>query len=237
MRTPAAKLAPCLRRGSTCAPARGERGFTLVEAMITVGILVLAAAVVIPSLGQASRAELRSTAGKVAGTIRATYDSAALGGRSYRLAFDLDQQVVRVESDQSSVASADGALGLAQMMLAGGQAPVTESGGIDEVPPPRELLALFGEAVDEEGASGLAQFQNADHDLELPDDVRLMSVWVEGMSQPADKGTVYLQFFPHGYTDRALVHLTEEGGAIFTVKVSALTGTPEVTDSYVEAPQ
>src|SRR5512133_1127882 len=86
------------RRPGTHVPGwMGARGFTLIEVMVTLVILVLAAAVVVPAISKTSLGELRSTCAKVAGTVRATYDQAALNGKAHRLAFDLKAQVIKIK--------------------------------------------------------------------------------------------------------------------------------------------
>jgi general secretion pathway protein H len=239
------------QRPNTGAPAWiGAAGFTLIEVMVTLVILVLAAAVVVPSLSKTSLGELRSTCAKVAGTVRATYDQAALSGKSHRLAFDLKTQVIKVEVDSGHAGGGTaGLMALADMMRAG---PTTQKPApqdalkglgknadpkakVDEVQPPKELMALLGDSTDETTAVGLAEYSSAGHDFPLPKDIRLLSVWVEGMSQPVTDGVVYLTFYPGGHTENALVHLTTKEGTIFTVRVEALTGDTAIADSYLEA--
>ncbi len=242
-----------MERGRTGRRAATSGGFTLIEVMITLVVLVLAVAVVIPAVSKTSLAELRANAGKVAGTVRATYDQAALGGRSYRIAFDIDKQQLRVEVDKSRVQGGKGLMALAEMMKGGGGTPgaapptpasalkdlgkAGESGSkVEQVQPPKELLGLFGGgAGDDPTAAGLADFESAGHDLSLPSDAHLMDVWIEGMNQPAADGVAYLQFWPGGYTQEALIHLADNEGTVFTVEVSALTGSTRILDSYVEA--
>lgn len=215
---------------------RAAFGFTLLEVTVTLAILALAAAVIVPALAGVSRAELRSAAGKLAGTVKATYDSAALGGRSYRLAFDFEHQTVRVEADTSSLSPGGGLAGLAKVFT-GGIPSLEEGANAEEVPPPADLLSLLGASEADGSGAGLSRFQSAGRDFVLPEGIRLLDVWIEGMSQPASEGTPYLPFFAHGYTENALIHLTNEDGAVFTVRVSALTGRAEVVDSYVEVPK
>jgi type II secretory pathway pseudopilin PulG len=221
-------------------------GFTLIEALITITILVLATAVVIPSLSKTSLAELRSTAGKVAGTVRATYDRAALGGRIHRLAFDFKTQTIKVEVDNSASTSSGGLMKMVAALSNRSGAPSPqdalkglnktegEKGTVDTVPPPRQVLALFGGSEGDDPSSGIGRFADAGHTLKLPEEVHLMDVWIEGMRQPIADGTAYLQFFPGGYTENSLIHLTTTDGTVFTVKVEALSGSTSIVGSYVE---
>ena len=73
------------------------RGLTLVEITITVAILALVAAVAVPTLNNLGIVELRSTTAKIAGTIKSTYDNAALSGQTHRLAFHLKEGRIDVE--------------------------------------------------------------------------------------------------------------------------------------------
>jgi len=240
-----------MRPGAGAPAWRSARGFTLIETIVTLVILVLAAAVVVPAISKTSLGELRTTCAKVAGTVRATYDQAALTGMSHRLAFDLKAQVIKVEVDKGRAGGGSaGLMALADIMSAGpggaqrptpqdtlkglGKTADPKAKPVDEVQPPKELLALLGGTTDETTAVGLAEYAPAGHDLKLPQDIKLLSVWVEGMSQPATDGVVYLTFYPGGHTEPALIHLTTPEGTIFTVRVEGLTGDTAIADSYLE---
>ena len=241
----------------------GERGMTMVEVTIVVAILAMAVAVVVPALSNVGRAELRTASAKLAGTIRATYDSSALNGVPYRLVLPLDKHVIKVEEGTAGGPKGGAVAGMAALLSGGMRLPpAAESEGKDsskdgapkEAPPPAELLALFGDGAagggsggagsdsggggsGDGGSEGIAKFHSAGHDLELGDDVRVLDVWVEGMSKPLLEGTAYLNFYAHGYTDRAIIHLTNEAGDIFSIKVKALTGKTEIVGEYVEVPK
>jgi prepilin-type N-terminal cleavage/methylation domain-containing protein len=66
---------------------RGARGFTLVEVIVTLAIVAISTAVVIPALGNITRADLRRTARGLSSTIRQAYDEAALSGQMQRIVF------------------------------------------------------------------------------------------------------------------------------------------------------
>lgn len=67
----------------------GARGLTLVEVCVTVAIIALAAGVVLPAIGNVSRADLRKASSATASKIREAYDNAALSGLTWRLTFVL----------------------------------------------------------------------------------------------------------------------------------------------------
>lgn len=217
---------------------------SLIEVTVVLGIMALVAALVAPAASGFTRAELRTSSGKLAGTIRATYDAAAMTGQVHRLVFDVGKSVVKVQSAADKHPDSSQMMALASMLTGGGGG----SAEPEEVSPPKELLSLLGGSVESGDAgpglaakagdtadeAGLSAFQSTGHDLDLGDAVRVLDVLVDGMTSPQTDGTAVLQFYPHGYTQHALIHLTDEEGTVFTVKVHGLTGRTSVLDQYVE---
>ena len=220
-----------------------SRGMSLIEITVTVAIIMLASAIVIPSVGNLFRANMRATAAKLAGTIRATYDSAALSGQHYRLVFVFNDPVVNVEVGQERTTGGAGLLGFAALLSGAG----ASGGSLDErereteqVEPPKDVMKLFmgKDAHDtEDDVGGMISFSSAGQSLDLGKGVRLLDVWLEGMRQPANEGTVYLPFYPHGYTHKAIIHLTDDDGTIFSIVVKGVTGQTEIDNKYVEVPK
>ena len=54
------------------------------------------------------------------------------------------------------------------------------------------------------------------------------------MGDVTAEGEASLYFFPNGFTQDALIHVENEGGQVFTVKVAALTGKTRVYAEYIE---
>ena len=230
------------------AARRPTRGFTLVEATITVAIIALVAAVVLPAVSNMTRAELRQSASMLAATVRTAYDNAALGGQTYRLSFSFEKGTITMDATEQALAfdegqgifveAAKGAAELREMILpqglfgAGAGAEDDDEG---EAPAPSALAGLL--SMNKLGQQHAASGFTPAGTMQLGDNVRLLDVWTEGMSQPAAEGDVYLYFFPNGYTQDALIHIEDEDNRVFTVKVWSLTGKTEVFDSYVEVPK
>ena len=83
-------------------------------------------------------------------------------------------------------------------------------------------------------SSGSGSFEDTDKGLVLEDGVKILDVWTEGAEQPVTEGEASMIFFPHGYTQDAMVHLEDKDSRVFTVKVWSLTGRAEVLGGYVE---
>jgi len=229
---------------------RRASGFTLVETTITIAIFALAAAVVIPAVSNLTRAELRATSSKVSGLIRSTYDMACLEGQVHRLTFDFEKrgidmtattQVLAFEPDSNVLAEAakmDASTSAFNDLAQALSAEIAEqrafAGDDDE---PSAAGALFG-INSLAGMGGMASeeaFGEGGTALELADGVHLLDVWVQGMDDPQSEGKAYLYFFPHGYTQDALIHLEDDDGHVFTVKVAALTAKTTIVPEYLEA--
>ncbi len=248
------------------------RGFTLVEMVITVAIVGMVVGVVAVGVDNTTRAELRKQSGVVASAMRAAYDSAALSGQIYRLAFVIgdpkksEKQVVRVEASPELLVFDPETSTLTRALSGSGGgtslswdefATMNASTGGDDVK--AGFAALDGPAAnaidkvlgtggrdgarandrdDDEQAGEDTGFKEVAKPVEVDTDVRLLSIWTEGMDKPADSGEAYIYFFPNGYTQDAIVHLqtNDDDKRVISVRLAPLTGKPTITDGYVEAP-
>jgi prepilin-type N-terminal cleavage/methylation domain-containing protein len=227
---------------------RGSHGFTLVEATITLAIIALIAAVAIPTIGNVTRLSLRKSSMMLAATVQATYDEAALTGETHRLVFNLQDGVIKIQRSATTFRLEPGS----NALVAAAKAPTTMGSGLEAMmagvnleegwdePEAKEgeegsgaAAALFGISGLQSG-SGTTSFQDTDKSFTLEEGVKIMDVWIEGSDQPITEGEASLIFFPHGYTQDAMVHLEDADSRIFTIKIWSLTGRAEVLAGYVE---
>ena len=229
---------------------RRQHGFTLVEVCITVAILALAAAVIIPGMNNVSRAELRKGARGMGTAVRSAYDHAALSGQTYRMVIkpgngniDLEASEETLNYDEQSgafVAAARGAEELNALREHPGGTGKESAHGAgkksdDSKAQSGALSALLG--INKLGQKAAQAGFKKIGGFDLGGSVRVLDLWTSGMDQPATEGEVYLYFFPNGYTQDALIHLEDSDKRVFTVKVAPLTGKSEFFDHYVEVPQ
>ena len=231
---------------------------------IAVLIIALTVGVVIPSVNNVTLAELRSSAGRLSGLIRQIYAEAVLKGQIHRIVFDFESNEITVEATDKVLDfdPESNALGEAEQRrdnyLRGGAFPMDEGSYealLNEFRVQQDLGALVGEEEGGSGAldnplsaffkvntlgssgdaSGDKSFQPVDFRLELKNGVRLLDVWIQGMNEPEASGRAYLYFFPHGFSQKAIVHLEDDKGRIFSTKVSPLTGKAQIVGEYVKA--
>jgi type II secretory pathway pseudopilin PulG len=232
-------------------------GFTLVEAMITIALFALTASVVMVSVS-AGRGHLRESAGKLTGTIRAAYDHAALSGQTFRLVFSFDKNKIEVESADALLSFDEDQNPITRGLQYGQQKPTsvfdaalsaaqnadkeaasqTNADRVDDNEKDEEVqsaLAGFIGLAKEAQNDAAKAFSPTEFGFELSSGVKIMDVWIAGMNTPAQKGDVYLYFFPAGFTQDAMINLTDADGAVFSVRVRGLTAGVDVESAYREA--
>ena len=200
-----------------------RRAFTLLEISIALVLLGLMIAVAVPSLNAVTGARLRETTNVMAGAIRDTFSRSAMSGRSNRLVMDMEAQawwieetegVARVKSVKER-ADRDG-----KVRLDAADERIEDIELDTDDPKEQAKLALYtGPAFKPvDGEWGKPQ--------KLPSEVRFKRIWIEHLDEAVVGGSTALYFYPGGYTEEALITLTddEEGERTLTLAVQSLTG-------------
>lgn len=208
--------------------AARPRGFTLLEIGIALVLLGLMIAIAVPSLNGLTGARLKESTNRMGGAIRDTYARTALLGRSTRLVMDLEQQAWWVEESEGVARvkavklepDRDGKVNLddKDQRIADIEEDTTD---VKEQAKRQLLSGPVFKPVD--GEFGQPQ--------KLPTDVRFKNIWIEHLDDKVSHGVAALYFFPGGFTEEALITLTddEEGARTLTLSVQPLTG-----EVYVE---
>ncbi len=204
--------------------ASRPRGFTLIELMIVVAVVAVAAAAIVPAVSSLTGANARAAAGEISGAMRWLFDTAALRHTTCRLALDLDKAAWWPECIPPKGRSA-----------AGGPAPYS----------PEEDEALAERFPDERDAetrrllakSHFGEF--ADRQVkrrELPGSAGIAEVWTQHLSEPASKGMAYVYFYPQGQSEAARVTVADAGN-LYSIVLQPLTGRARVVPGKPEVPR
>ncbi len=225
-----------------------RRGFTLVELMVTIGVIVVLFASVVYGVGAITGAKAKESAGELANAIRTLYDTAALTGKTCRLVFELpgerseDTEVTwHAECAKGGVAVTSKRLDelrAAEKRDKKSQARERDTRfrplNNDQAPTVQELMAREKARVDE--AATFSTFESEGiREQKLPSDVRV-HVWTSKLRDPVKSGPAYLYFFPQGFTERAQVYV-RQGSNVWTITLAPLTGKVAVVSEELEVPR
>jgi general secretion pathway protein H len=207
-----------------------DPGFTLIEIMIVLMIVGAAIGATALSFRASDRTSAKSNAARLGSSIRYLYDRAVTTGGYYRLVINLSANKYWAErSDERFYLVRD-----KEESPGRGKAP-------DEAAKERKLkeeeeakkLQVTGLAAQlqpppEPRRARFAAFQ----DSTLPKvdlrGARLRDLYTRRQPEPYTEGKAYLYFFPDGHTERAVLHVEDTGGDVYTLFVHPLTGRVEV---------
>ena len=228
-----------------------ERGLTLIEVSISLGIAAVLFAAVTLSVGAITGAKAKSSAAELAGVIRSLYDTAALSGKTCRLVFELadPKSEEGTSSYRAECAAGNVTTSRDREELLRGESRSREdkkrgaartdsrrnySRGSNGEPGLDELMAQEEERV--ENAARFSEYTAEQiKPRELPGDVTL-SVWTRQQREPVEKGVAYLYFFPQGYTEKAYVYV-RQGSNVWTLSIAPLTGKVSIAGEALEVPR
>ena len=223
------------------APARPvDAGVTLIELMVVVALIALVVGSAVAGLRSMAKSDLRSSASRMAGTIRYLFDRASTTGKIHRLVLDMDKGRYWAEVSDD------------RFIMAGGRET--------EESRKREADKLAKEAEDAkkraEEKTGLDAMQErykpeefrpkrarfdafkemAVKPVDLKD-ARIADIYTPRLADPLDAGQGFIYFFPLGMTEAAIVHLTDKKrDAVYSLVVHPLTGRVQIKNFYVEPP-
>jgi len=225
-------------RGPGSTNARHDRsGFTLIEIMIVVVLLALAATGVSFAVGALTRTKLRQAALHVVAASRFSYNHAVTHGKTLRIALDLDRGTMAIEEAHGSVLLARVDDETRARLDEDG-----ESGDTSSVDPWQAAQQRVASPLNPTfGASPWEPLRGEDGSINrryqsqpLGDDIRVVRVITPHDPEPREAGRASIYFFPGGMTEHSIVQLMDGSGAVYTVEIHALTGRAEVYDYAYE---
>ncbi len=201
--------------------SRVSIGFTIIEIIVTLLLLVLLVAVTLPSLNALTGVNLKKASSEIQGLVREVYGLAIFSGHTLRIVYDLEQEFFFVELSTRDVKlqgdknKFDGKIEFNK--LGKEEDPIEQNEGDDKKNPKRPVWQPV------EGSLGEYQ--------KLPRGVIFQGIWVEHLKERVREGKVAQYFFRSGYTQSAQITLGrgDEEQDRLTVIVEPLTG-----ESYVE---
>lgn len=202
--------------------ARSRRlGVTLVEIMIVIVIIALAASGVVYSVGALTRTKLRSASMRVMAAARFARHRALTQGRTVRVVLDLDGEAMGIEESDARVTLVrDGA---------------DDEGDDEAVNPWATAESLL--ANPDEPALGASQFSPITDEDGDPlsayaiaplEGVRIGRFISDHEPTPRERGRVAFYFFPNGTGERSYVQLQDARDNELTVEIEPISGRGQI---------
>lgn len=225
------------------------RGLTFIELLIAFSVVALLVSGAVIGIGALTGTKAKASAAELAGVIRALYDTANLSGKTCRLVFELSpprvDQATRywAECAAGNITTSrdrDEALREERSRLERGvpqqQLPpaAIQSGSSTYQPSLQDLMAQERERV--EAAARYSVYTAPEIQArQFPPSVKI-SVWTKPQRQAISSGTAYLYFFPQGFTEKAMVFVSQ-GNNAWTITVQPLTGKAVIVSDLLEIPR
>lgn len=228
--------------------ARSQAGFTLMEIIVAMVLMVALISIAAPYVNSALGVQVKGSARELAGTLRFLYDEAGIRNTNFRVVFNLDRHGYKIE--QCDLSSED---------VFGGALLFKNA---DERERGLELLAERQRQLEDYASSGSAPIEqdplqrcksvSGDErlkDVTFEEPVTLLGVWTpqykgvmrgnpDGPSEhPEDDLLVDLYFLKGGYAERAYIYLSDGGEEIYTLELEPLTGRVTLYDGELEVPR
>ena len=221
-----------------------EGGFTLIELLIVIVLLSLVMTVAIRGMRSLAKSDMRTSAVKLAGSIRYLFDRASTTGKIHRLVIDFEEHKFWAEvsddqfymprdreTDESRQADEEAKAEEEEeaKKKEEGTQSAYETQGYDatryqptEFKPKRARFSSFKEM-----AVKPAEIKGA----------KLYGLFTPRLAVPMNTGRGYIYFFPLGMTEAAQVYLSDdEEKAFYSLVVHPLTGRVQIYNRYVDPP-
>lgn len=191
-----------------------ERGFTLIEIIIVIALLVLIATLAAPKLTSAFKISLDKTARQVASTVRDSYNATALTGLVHRMAYDLGKNEFWVER------------GPPGFVLHTAESQAKE-----------ESLNTWKKKEDIEKEKPKFSLDESimRKKSSLPRGVKFKDIVTEASEEPITEGIAYTHMFSNGMTEQTLIHLIDDSKHEISLVIAPVMGRTRMYRSNVSA--
>ena len=182
----------------------GQRGITLLELLIVIGVLVMMTGIGVSGLSSLSSVQLRTQTNRLAAAVRHAYNRSIAEGLYVRLALNMDEDRYVVEASASPV-------------FVQSEKSLPEDGNTD-----RERQRRDSE--DEDAPPPPPKFAPLIPSVSMQRGIGIDGVLTAGQVDVFTSGTAYVHFFPNGFVEPAMIYTTDGAGDFYTLTINPMTG-------------
>jgi len=187
--------------------ASEPKGFTVLELMVVIAIVLFVSAAVVASVQSLKQASLSTQADRLAVSIRYLYDLAALNNTVYRLVIDMDSNAYWGEEVSESSRCGSAILPSEREALY----------SLDmEVQTPKEPPKTAEQSPSPTKENLLTR-------TTLPKGLSFGGVMTSHQDELQEEGKANIYFFPSGYVEKALIYINK-GETTYTIETHPLKG-------------
>lgn len=206
---------------------KNNRGFTILELLIVIGIIALMMSLAVGYIGGTTASQLKKESTALAAAIRYSYHQAAIKNLPYRIVFDMTDQAYWLEEGSGPFY-----LGAEKKETGTGKKEAEEKKGEEGDASGEGEESEEAEATDE---TAFAAENTVIKKVTFKDEIRIRDVYVGHQEDVVSGGQSFLYFFPHGLTEKAVIHLAdEEGENNMTLVVNPVTGKTTILSGFLE---
>ena len=178
------------------------RGFTLLEVMIVIAILVLVSGVALTSLDSLTGTQLRTQTNRLAAAIRHAYNRSVADGLYMRL-------VINIESDRYFVEGSYTPTFIPAEQRKEGEANDRNKYAVDDDETPRAPANHFVRVIEE---------------VAMEKGIGIDGVITAGQEDEFRSGVAHIYFFPNGFVEPAMIYTTDGDKDFYTLIINPMTG-------------
>ncbi|OFZ53490.1 MAG: hypothetical protein A2428_08025 [Bdellovibrionales bacterium RIFOXYC1_FULL_54_43] len=175
--------------------------------MAIIGMMTVVA---LPTLTSYFQLSLNSAAREIATTIKEAYNSTVITGKVHRMAYDLKKNTYWVESG-----------------------PTTALLDTKETLERDQRRKRFMREEEKPASPFSIEKSVTRKKLSLPRGVVFEDLVTQESPEPITEGIVYSHFFPHGLTERTIIHLKDESKHRISLVISPLVGQTDLYERYM----
>jgi prepilin-type N-terminal cleavage/methylation domain-containing protein len=194
-------------------PTMVHSGFSLIEMLVVMGLIVLIVSFALPSISSFLQVSINSATRDLATNIKEAYNASMITGQVYRMAYDLKKNEFWVES------------GPGRLLI-----DTTETLKKEEA---RKKFSRL--AADEPTQSPFKMDKTITRrQISLPTGVSFEDIVSQKSRDPITEGKAYTHFFPHGVTEQTIIHLTDKSNHKLSLVVTPLLGKVDLYNGYLK---